>query len=322
MPGRRLPRRTLFALVTAGAGALVVPGTARAEDVRSVDVGGAPSGVAVNPVTGLGYVTDAQAGTVTVVDPRSASVDGVIHVGGEPGDVAVDPKAGRIYVANPPAGTVVVLDGQTHDLVSVVGAGAGASALAVDEQANRVYAASGETGTLAVLDGVSCTLTALVPGPKPGLAGIGVDPGRKLAYCASTATDSVEVFSIDSGKFVASVKVGRNPTGVAVHHASGTVYVANSGIHHMSIVDAATRTERRTVLLRSESSALAVHQGTNTVYTNGGQNGLARVDGTAGTLSGELSLGVNPGDVAVDQRSRTVWVTDPLHGRVSLIRDF
>ncbi|EOD67910.1 hypothetical protein [Amycolatopsis vancoresmycina] len=322
MPGRRLPRRTLFALVTAGAGVLVRPGTAHASDVRSIDVGGAPAAVAVNPVTGLGYVTDPQAGTLAVLDPRSASVVDVVHVGGEPGDVAVDATAGRIYVANPPGGTVVVLDGRTHDLVSVVGAGAGASALAVDEEADRVYAVSGGTGTLAVLDGVSCTLTALVPGPKPSLAGIGVDPGRKLAYCASTSTDSVEVFSIDSGKFVASAKVGRNPTAVAVHHESGTVYVANSGIHHMSIVDSVTHAERKTVLLRSESSALAVHQGTNTVYTNGGQNGLTRVDGAAGALSGELSLGVNPGDVAVDQRTRAVWVTDPLHGRVFVVRDF
>jgi YVTN family beta-propeller protein len=322
MRGRQLRRRTLFALVTAGAGTLVLPGSARAEDVRSIDVGGTPARVAVNPVTGLGYVTDAQAGTVSVVDPHSAAVAVVVPVGGEPGDVAVDTKANRIYVANPPAGTVVVLDGRTHDLVSVVGAGAGASALAVDEQANRVYAASGDTGMLAVLDGVSCTLTALVPGPKPSLAGIAVDPGRKLAYCASTATDSVEVFAIDSGKFVASVPVGHNPTAVAVHNESGTVYVANSGIHHLSIVDPATRTERKTVLLRSESSTLAVHQGTNTVYTNGGQNGLSRIDGTAGSLSGELSLGINPGDVAVDQRARTVFVTDPLHGRVFVIHDF
>jgi DNA-binding beta-propeller fold protein YncE len=295
---------------------------ARAATVRSIDVGGAPDAVAVHPHTGLGYVTDAQAGTVSAVDPRSVSVVEVIHVGGAPGDIAVDPRAGRIYVANPPAGTVVALDARTHDLVSVIGAGTGASALAVDGDANRVYAVSGATGTLAVLDGASCTLAALVPGPKPALTGIGLDPVRELAYCASTATDSVEVFSIGTAEFVASVPVGRNPTGVAVHHASGTVYVANSGIHHMSIVDGETHAERKTVLLRSESSALAVHQGTNTVYTNGGQNGLTRVDGATGTLSGELSLGVNPGDVAVDQRTRTVWVTDPLHGRIFLVRDF
>jgi DNA-binding beta-propeller fold protein YncE len=58
------------------------------------------------------------------------------------------------------------------------------------------------------------------------------------------------------------------------------------------------------------------------VYTNGGQNGLSRVDGEAGVLSGELSLGVNPGDVAVDQRTHAVYVTDPLHGTVSIVRDF
>src|SRR3954470_13083631 len=322
MRGRPIGRRTLFALVTAGAGALVLPGVARAEDVRSVELGGTPTAVTVNPVTGLAYVTDPEAGTVTVIDPRRAAPRAVIRVGGAPGDVAVDPKANRIYVANPPAGTVVVLDGRTHDLVSVIGAGAGASALAVDERADRVYAASGATGTLAVLDGVSCTLAALVPGPKPSFGGIAVDTGRKLAYCASTGTDSLEVFSIDSGKFVASVPVGARPTAVAVHVESGSVYVANSGIHHMSIVDAATHTERKTVLLRSEASALAVHQGTNTVYTNGGQNGLSRIDGASGTLTGELSLGINPGDVAVDERTRTVFVTDPLHGRVSVVRNF
>ncbi|SFW47081.1 YncE family protein [Amycolatopsis australiensis] len=322
MRGRPIRRRAVFALVTAGAGTLALPGVARAADVRSIDLGGAPAAVAVNPVTGLAYVTDPESGTVSVIDPRGAAASAVITVGGAPGDVAVDARTNRVYVANPRAGTVVVLDGRTRDLVSVIGAGVGASALAVDEQADRVYAASGTTGTLAVLDGVSCTLAALVPGPKPSLGGIAVDPGRKLAYCASTGTDSVEVFSIDSGKFVASVKVGAKPTAVAVHHASGTVYVANSGIHHMSIVDAVTHAERKTVLLRSEASALTVHQGTNTVYTNGGQNGISRVDGGTGTLTGDLALGVNPGEVAIDERTRTVYVTDPVHGRVFLVRDF
>jgi YVTN family beta-propeller protein len=322
MPGAELPRRSLFALVTAGAGALFRPGVARAQDVASIDVGGAPAGVAVNPVTGFAYVTDPGSGSVSVIDSLTATVSTVVQTGGGPGDVVADSTANRIYVANPPAGTVVVLDGLTHDVVSVIGAGAGASSVAVDQQANRIYAVSAATGTLAVLDGVSDTLRTLVPGPKPSLTGIAVDPGRKLAYCTSAGTDSLEIFDIDAGKFVASVKVGHDPAGVAVHYASGTVYVANSGIHHMSIVDCTTRTERKTVLLRSESSALTVHQGTNTVYTNGGQNGLSRIDGTAGVLSGELSLGINPGDVAIDQRTRTVYVTDPLHGRVSLVRDF
>src|SRR4051812_50154103 len=102
MRGRPIGRRTLFTLVTAGAGALVLPGVARAEDVRSVELGGTPTAVTGNPVTGLAYVTDPEAGTVTVIDPRPAPPGAGIRVGGAPGGVAVDPEAHRVYVANPP----------------------------------------------------------------------------------------------------------------------------------------------------------------------------------------------------------------------------
>jgi DNA-binding beta-propeller fold protein YncE len=322
MRGPELSRRTLLTLAAAGAGAVVFAPAARAGQVTAIDVGGAPTSVAVNSVTGFAYVSDPAAGTVSVLDSISGTLSAVIPVGGQPGDLAVDPVTNRVYVTNPPGGTVIVLDGLTHDVVSVLGAGIGVSAVDVDEQANRIYAVSGVTGTLAVLDGVSSTLRKLVFGPVPGLSAIAVDTGRKLAYCTSVGTNSVEIFDIAAGKFTASAKVGQSPIGVAVQRETGTVYVANSAIHHLSVVDSGTRAERKTILLRSEASAVAVHQGSNTVYTNGGPNGIVKIDGELGALSGELTLGINPGDLAVDQRTRTVYVTDPLHGRVSLIRNF
>ncbi|MFF4592662.1 YncE family protein [Amycolatopsis sp. NPDC001319] len=322
MHGPELSRRGLFALATAGVATAVLPATAWAEQVSVVDVGGRLTAVAVNPVTGLVYVTDSNSGSVAVIDPAAGRVTTIITVGGKPSDVAVDSAANRVYVANPPGGTVIALDALSHQTVSVIGAGAGASSLAVDSTANKVYAVSGTKGTLAVLDTLSLTTLRMVAAPKPSLAGIALDTGRRVAYCTSPTTASVEVYDIDAGKFTGSAGVGASPTGVVVHETSGTVFVANSAIHHMSIVDGVTRKQSKTVLLRSEASAIAVHQGTDTIYTNGGQNGLSRVDGKAGVLTGELSLGVNPGDVAVDQRSRAVYVTDPLHGTVSVIHNF
>ncbi|QRP45437.1 YncE family protein [Amycolatopsis sp. FDAARGOS 1241] len=322
MRGPELSRRSLFALATAGVATAALAGSARAEQVRVVDVGGALTAVAVNPVTGLVYVTDSNSGTVAVLDPNAGRVITLIPVGGKPSDVAVDSAANRVYVANPPGGTVIALDALSHQAVSVVGAGAGASSVAVDPAANKVYAVSGSTGTFAILDTLSLTTQRIVAAPKSGLAGIALDTGRRLAYCTSPTTDSLEIFDLDAGKFTGSTGVGASPTGVAVHQASGTVFVANSAIHHMSIVDPVSRTQSKTVLLRSEASAIAVNQATETVYTNGGQNGLSRVDGKAGVLNGELSLGVNPGDLAVDQRTRAVYVTDPLHGTVSVVRNF
>lgn len=320
MHGSQLSRRGLFTLVSAGAAAMLGSTAAAAGRVSTVQVGGTLSAIAVSPVTGLVYAADQASGTVLVLDPDAGKVVTALAVGGEPSDVVVGTD--RIYVANPPGGTVLAFDSQTHRLLSVVSAGAGASVVAIDQQANLVYAVSGKTGTFAVLDSISLTQQDLLPAPKPGLAGIALDRGRRRAYCTSPTTNSVEICDLDQGAFTASVPVGASPTGIDVHELSGSVFVANSAIHHLSIVDGSARAQVKTVLLRSEASSLAVHQGSDVVYTNGGQNGLSRVDGRTETLTGELGLGVNPGAVAVDQRTRTVYVTDPLHGTITVVRDF
>ncbi|HET6291292.1 MAG TPA: YncE family protein [Amycolatopsis sp.] len=322
MRGPELSRRALFTLAAAGASTLALAPAARAQKVLVVEVGGTPEAIAVNSVTGFAYLSDPSTGTIVVLDSRSGTVGDVIPVGGEPAGLAVDTVTNRIFVANPPGGTVLVIDGRANDVVSVVPAGPGASSVDIDEQANRIYAVSALTGALAVLDGVGCRLLNLVPGPTRGLSSTAVDSARELVYCTSTDTDSLEVFDIGAGKFADGIPVGKSPTGVAVHNASGTVFVANSAIHHLSVVDPGTREEKATVLLRSESSSVAVHEGSNTVYSNGGPNGIARIDGVTNLLTGDLSLGVNPGAVAIDQRTQTVYVADPLRGRVSLIRDF
>ncbi len=322
MRGPELSRRALLTLAAAGASAVAFAPAARAEKVLLVEVGGNPEAVAVNSVTGFAYLSDPSTGTVVVLDSRSGTVGAVIPVGGEPAGLAVDTVTNRIFVTNPPAGTVLVVDGLSNDVISVIPAGPGASRVDVDVQANRIYAVSDLTGTLAVLDGVGCRLLKLVPGPTPGLSSIAVDGGRKLAYATSTRTDSLEIFDLAAEEFTGGIPVGKSPTGVTVHRGSGTVFVANSAIHHLSVVDPGAREEKATVLLRSESSAVAVHQGTNTVYANGGTNGVARINGVTNLLTGDLSLGVNPGAVAIDQRTKTVYVTDPLRGRVSLIRGF
>jgi YVTN family beta-propeller protein len=326
VPGLCRPKWTVRALIplvaaVLGAAVLAAPAVA-APQVVTIDVGGEPTSVAVNSVTGTAYVTDAATGTVSVIDSRSAEITAIIVVGGVPADVAVDEVTNRVYVTNPDGGTVAVIDGSSNLVVSVISAGIGASVVDVDSSANRIYVGSRSTGEVAVLDGISSALIALIPSDVRLLSGVSVDPGRKLAYFSSLDTDSVEIFDTAALKFVGSTPVGRNPAGIAVHRGTGMVYVANSGIHHMSVVDGPAKIERKTILLRSEASAVAVREATNIVYTNGGPNGLVKIDGETGVISGELPLGVNPGAVAADQRANDVYVMDPLHGKVFLVRDF
>lgn len=213
MRGSQFSRRGLFGLVSVGAAAVLGGSAEAAGRVTSVQVGGAISALAVNPVTGLGYAADQASGRVVVLDPDAGRVVAALAVGGEPSDVVAD--AERIYVANPAGGTVLAFDSQTHRFLSAVSAGPGASALAIDPQVNLVYAVSGKTGTFAVLDSVSLTQQDLLPAPKPGLAGIALDRGRRRAYCTSPNTNSVEICDLDTGAFTASVPVGRPRPGSA-----------------------------------------------------------------------------------------------------------
>ncbi len=306
-------RRTLFTLV-AGLGALTVAPAGAAPRVTAVRVGREPGAVAVNSATGSVYVGSGD-GTVCLAGARS------VAVGGEPTDLAVDETSGRVYVAARTAGTLTVLDAD-GTLRSVVPCGPGAAVVDVDSAGNRAYVGSGLGAGVAVVDTVACVVAEQLSGPGQGFGGVRVDEARQLAYFASAHTDSVEVLDLTSGEFVSTIPVGRAPAGLALHEASNTLYVANSAIHHLSVVDGATRAERTTILLPSEASSVAVHQASHTVYANGGPDGLVRIDGTTGSVTGTLPLGVNPGGVAVDQRTGTVLVTDPLHDQLLLVREF
>ncbi|WP_312871710.1 hypothetical protein [Amycolatopsis acididurans] len=305
-------RRGLFVLV-AGLGLASAAPASASPKASAVEVCRGPGAVVVNSATGGVYVAGDD-GTLTILNERDVQV-------GQAGNVAVDESTGRVYVTNRGAGTVAVLEAN-GDPRSMVPCGPGATAPAVDAETGKLYVGSASAGCVAVVDTVASVVDAVLSSPVRGFEAMCVNPGPQVGYLTSPATNTVEVLDLASGKFTASVPVGKAPTGLAVHEASNTVYVANSGIHHLSVVDGDSRTERATILLRSEASSVAVHQASHTVYTNGGPDGIVKIDGATGAITGELSLGINPGQVAVHQRTGTVYVTDPVHDLLHVITDF
>ncbi|HJQ48274.1 MAG TPA: YncE family protein [Amycolatopsis sp.] len=303
-------RRRLFVLV-AGLGLPPVAAAAAGPRVTTVEVGSAPGPVAVNSTTGTVYV--ACDGTVMTTG------GGIIPTAAD--DLAVDESSGRVYTTNRRAGTVTVFDAD-GELRSVVPCGPGAAVLDVDDASSRLYVGSASAASVGVVDTIASILDTLLHGSGQGYAAVRVDSGRQVAYLSSPAGNTVDVLDLASGEFTASIPVGRSPVGLAVHQATNTVYVANAGIHHLSVVDGGAHTERETILLRSEASSVAVHEDSNTVYCNGGPDGIVKIDGTTAKIVGELSLGINPGQVAVDQRTKTIYVSDPVHGLLHTITDF
>ena len=72
---------------------------------------------------GKAYVTNANAGTVSVIDTATNTVSATVAVGNQPFGVAITPDGTKAYVANQNAGTVSVIDTATNTVSATVAVG-------------------------------------------------------------------------------------------------------------------------------------------------------------------------------------------------------
>ncbi len=93
--------------------------------IAEIGVGrGAEEGIAVNPLTGYVYVTNADSDTVSILldDPVGDNIDWVmdVQVGEHPQGVAVDPTRNLIYVGNAWSRDLTVIDGSDHTIEKTI----------------------------------------------------------------------------------------------------------------------------------------------------------------------------------------------------------
>lgn len=234
-------------------------------DTEPIAVGRRPMAIAVNPATNTIYVANTGSDEVTIID-GSTHATTTIAVGESPIAIAVNPSADRIYVANMDSNTVTVINGTTHAVVSTIEVGSGPhvlavraatadvyvgnffsadvtvingtthatssigvgnqpAAIAVHDATGRIYVANARSNTISVIDGVThAVTTAITTGKGPG--SLALDEGNNRIYAANYESDTVTVINGVTHN-TETVPVGRNPVALAVHPASGQVYVAN-----------------------------------------------------------------------------------------------
>ena len=121
---------------------------------------------------------------------------------------------------------------------------------------------------------------------------------------------------------IKTIRVGSNPSGVAVNDQDDTVYVTNFSSDNVSVINGRTgeRTDD-TITVGSGPEAVAVNQEDDTVYVT---NYFAS-PGTVSVINGRtravatINVGNNPGSVAINQTDDTVYVGNIQSRNVSVI---
>lgn len=178
--------------------------------IRTVPVRRTPQAIAVDEKTGRVFVANSGDGSVSVLDARTGALMRTIPVGSYDDAVAVDTRAGRVLVTS--IGAVSVLDATTGSVLRTFPVGGSPYAIAVDARTNRAFVTGTDGGVWAAIHHVA-------PGQPPEWAG----------YVAVLDTQQVTLLR--------TVRVGRDPRGIAVDEQAGHAFVANYWSSSVSVLD-------------------------------------------------------------------------------------
>ncbi|MCL2106738.1 MAG: PQQ-binding-like beta-propeller repeat protein [Oscillospiraceae bacterium] len=275
-----------YVFVLGGTGAISVLDPVTHEVVRTINIGGSLSGIALNPNTRMAYVSNAANNSVYALDTQTGEIAAQIPVGASPGKPAVNPSTNLVYVPNTADGTVSVIDGRTNTLLTTIpGVGDGPSEIVINPMTNRVYVLNSGSGDIAVISGNTNTVIDRITSTAIS--------GAIVAAAAGTISD------------------------IALNICTNQIYTVENGVLHA--YDGATNAEVARIPLPTNVSFIAVNQRTNRIYAvSATAQELYIVDGCSYSLLDTVPMDYMGGRVTADSQRNLVYVNNQGESSVSI----
>ncbi len=245
--------------------------------LTTIDVGTSPSGIWVDTVANLVYVTNQGSNTVSVINGRTNEVIATIPVGTLPIDIVGNPATNRLYVVNQGGGSVSVIQATTGSVVATIPVGVGPAAVTIDTSANILYVANQGSNTISVINGFSNVEVATINvGSEP--TGIALNRNTKRLYAANYGRNTISVIDTTTHKVSATVSSGAGPRRVAVFERINLVYVTNHDSNNVTVIDGETNGVLGTLAAGERPTSVAVDSaGTRLYVVNTGSGSLSAI---------------------------------------------
>jgi YVTN family beta-propeller protein len=259
-----------------------------------IAVGAQPAGVAAVP--GAIWVTNADDGTVSRIDPETHAVVQTIRVGAGPAGISIG--SGAVWALNGLDGMISRIDPRTNQVVQTIPVGNGPTAISYGLGA--LWVASAADNTVSKIDVRSGELVRTLD------AGSGSSLTTGFGSLWITSERTAEVSRIDpaTGLVERRIPVGNGPRAIAV--GAGFVWVANSLDGTVSRIDPKTNSVTGVIPTGASPSDIAVGRDTAWVANEVGAS-LTRIDVATGAER-TIPLGNRPRGLAISAGSVVVSV--------------
>ena len=304
-------------------------------EIKRINVGRNPMGVAVYDRGDEVFVANAGSGNVFMINGRTGAVTSTITVGSAPTAVGINQGQGVAYAVNTGSGSVSQFDGQGTGTrpasATIPDVGNSPRSLAVDFNGTVYVANSGTQVTpsdAAVIDPFVNTVVRKIPlgiGPQ----GISLRQSTQTLYVAQNQGKSVWVANARNGKNIGNpIDLGAGGHGIDINQTSGVAYVSTPSANQLAVIDTnptspTYNTITGTIPTLAGPTAVAVDQTNNKVFvTNRDASTVSIVDEATKAVTHTVRVGSNPGGVAIDQEGTNrgiAYVSNNFSNAVSVI---
>jgi YVTN family beta-propeller protein len=277
------------------------------------------------------YVTNGNAGLLSVIDADRGVVVDEAPVGDGPCDVALDPRGSTLAVSHErEKGEIWLMDRETLDVRHRVplsmrpGAKAECFLLAFGASGGELYAVNWSSGFLHVIDPVQGIETAKVRiGDKDGqkFEGFMLSPDGRYLYVMDRHNREIFVLDTADGLKQTSFPVEEvYPSAMAMSPDGATLYLTDASNLSLDVIEMATKKVIKRIPVGNEPVQAVLSPDGRSVYVaNKLSYSLTRIDALRMAAVANIPVGSYPYGMAVSGDGSRVYVCDYNDNAVSIV---
>lgn len=192
-------------------------------------------GIALAPELGRGFTSNGRANTVTIFDLKTLKTLGSAKAGTNPDAIIYDGVTKRVFAFNGRSKDATVIDAADGSVVSTFAVG-GKPEFAVSDGKGSVYVNVEDTSELLQIDAQKMSVLhrwPLAPCKEPSGLAMDFKTRRLFSVCDN---EIMAVVDADSGKIVATPKIGEGPDAAAFDPAANYAFSSNGESGTLTVI--------------------------------------------------------------------------------------
>ncbi|MFD2872222.1 gliding motility-associated C-terminal domain-containing protein [Mucilaginibacter ximonensis] len=276
-------------------------------------------------ISGMAYITNNYANTISIIDLSSNTVIKTLNVGNSPITAVVNPINNQVYVGNSGSGSVSVINTSDNTVKTTISVGSYPFGVYVSRDDSRAFVANLNDNNISVINTTTNTVIGKFSAPNPSFMTSSTDD--KYLYVVNydfsyNVPGLVTVLDAKTGANITTLTVGTQPWDVNTSPDGKFAYVTNQGGSSISVINTSTNTITATIPTEYAPRHVIFSPDGSLFYVRAGYNNTLSVYSTTdfsvkATIQlidhGSAGLSISPDGkriLATNQLQSTVTVID------------